>query len=252
MAGQQTENSQHSINEANRYRVERSRHGGIGAQGFLSPYDDQQAGTFLSRPGETAIINPPADGILPNFDIFVAWDNVEVEKETNLIKRLFKKKVIKAGIDLDLGCLYKFKDGTCGGMQAFGNQHGALDEPPYIFLSGDERTGDRTGPDEHILVNGAHWDKIEKILIYIYIYKGARNWAAVKPQIQVRVPGEEPMIVQLNAQKEEMSVCAVAGIESVRGGIRLTSYLEYFPGHAEMDRAFGYGLDWESGSKDPA
>lgn len=250
MAGERPENSQNSINEANRYRVEQSRHGGIGAQGYVSQHDEKQLGTFLSKAGDTAIINPPTTGVLPDFDIFVAWDNVAVETERNPLKRFFKKKVVKAGVDLDLGCLYKLKDGTRGGMQAFGNEHGAMDGPPYIFLSGDERTGDRIGPDEHIQVNGAHWDAIEQILIYIYIYKGARNWAAVKPQIQLRIPGQEPMIVHLNAQKEEMSVCAVAGIESIRGGIKLTSYLEYFPGHLEMDRAFGFGLNWESGSKD--
>jgi len=242
--------SQQSIEEANRDRAVRSRYGGLGAAGYISPYDGHQSGTFLSKPGEVAIINPPKAG-LENFNIGVAWDNVAVENAGGFLSRFFKKNIVKAGVDLDLGCLYKLKNGSRGGMQAFGAQHGALEEEPYIFLTGDERRGDRSGPDETILVNGAHWDEIEQILIYIYIYKGARNWATVCPQIQVRVPGEQPMIVTLNARKHEMAVCAVAGIESVRGGIKLTSYLEYFPGHAEMDRAFGFGLEWESGAKDP-
>ena len=72
----------------------------------------------------------------------------------------------------------------------------------------------------------------------------------MRPQIQVRVPGEQPMVVTLGARQKKMSVCAVAGIENIRSGIKLTSYLEYFPGHFEMDRAFGYGLSWESGKKD--
>ncbi len=251
MVGNSPENSQNSILEANRERVARSRHGGLGTEGYISQYDGHQSGAFLSKAGDVAIINPPKTGNLPDFNIGVAWDNVAVENETGFFRKFFKKNIVKAGVDLDLGCLYELKNGFRGGMQAFGNQHGALEDAPYIFLSGDERRGDKAGQDESITVNGDKWSEIERILIYVYIYKGAQNWAAVRPQIQVRVPGEQPMIVTLNAQKTYMSVCAVAGIESVRGGIKLTSYLEYFPGHAEMDRAFGFGLPWENGEKDP-
>lgn len=242
-------NSQHSISEADRDRAVKSRHGGAGAAGYISKHDEDQASAFLTDPGETAIVNPPAGG-LPDFEIGIAWDNVAVESEDNFFKRFFKKKVMRLGVDLDLGCLYELKDGTRGGMQAFGEVHGALKEPPYIFLTGDERRGDLAGLDERIYVNGAHWNDIDRIMIYVYIYGGAKNWASVKPQIQVRVPGEQPMVVTLNARKTQMSVCAVAGLENVRGGIKLTSYLEYFPGHAEMDRAFGFGLGWENGQKD--
>jgi tellurite resistance protein TerA len=244
------EGSLNSMMEANRDRSVRSSHGGMGAAGYISQNDAGQAHSFLSSPGEIAVIDPPAGG-LPNFEIGVAWDNVAIENEPNLLKKIIKKKVLKAGVDLDLGCLYKLKNGLRGGMQAFGNEHGALNEEPYISLSGDERRGDKKGYDETISVNGAHWADIEKILIYVYIYGGADDWAEVRPQVQVRVPGEQPMVVTLNAGRRAMDVCAVAGIENVRGGIKLSTYLEYFPGHAEMDRAFGFGLSWESGSKDP-
>jgi len=240
--------SQDSLVAANRDQARFSRYGGLGAAGYISREDANQPGTFLSRPGEIAIVNPSADG-LPDFHIGVAWDNVAVEKETGFFKKFFKKSIIKAGVDIDLGCLYELKGGGRGGMQAFGEDHGARDQAPWIFLSGDERRGDRAGPDETILVNGAHWNDIERILLYVYIYDGAKNWASVRPQVQVRVPGEQPMVVTLNAQKTHLALCAVAMLENVRGGIKLTSVLEYYPGHAEMDRAFGYGLHWESGEK---
>lgn len=241
-------NSQNAINEANRERAEFSRYGGLGAAGYISADDTHQAGTFLSRAGEVAIVNPPDTG-LPDFNIGVAWDNVAVEKETGFFRKFFKKNIARAGVDIDLGCLYELKNGQRGAMQAFGENHGAKDEAPWIFLSGDERRGDRAGPDETILVNGGHWNEIERILLYVYIYGGAKNWATIRPQIQVRVPGQEPMVVTLNTRKTAMALCAVAMIENVRGGIKLTSVLEYFPGHAEMDRAFGYGLEWENGKK---
>lgn len=245
---QPTANSQGSLSEADRDRAEKSRYGGLGAAGYVSSYDARQSSAFLSKAGDVAVVNPPAGG-LPDFHIGVAWDNVSVQAEKSLFKRFFKRNILNAGVDLDLGCLYKLKNGIRGGMQAFGDSHGDLNNEPYIFLSGDERKGDREGPDETILVNGAHWNDIEQILLYVYIYDGARDWASVKPQIQVRVPGEQPMIVSLNARRKNMRVCAIGGIENVRGGIKLTSYLEYFPGHAEMDRAFGFGLEWESGAK---
>lgn len=241
--------SRDSINDASRDRSEFSRYGGLGAAGFISPYDAHQTGKFLSKPGEVSIVNR-TDDVLADFEIGVAWDNVAVEQETGFFKKFFKKKIVKAGVDIDLGCLYEMKNGKRGAMQAFGAEHGAYDEAPYIFLSGDERRGDRIGPDETILVNGAHWDEIDRILIYVYIYGGVENWDAVKPQIQVRVPGEQPMVVTLNARKTEMALCAVAKLTNIRGGIRMTSVMEYFPGHAELDRAFGYGLQWESGKKD--
>lgn len=249
MAPQTPTSSQESLQQANEDQAERSTHGGLGQAGFVSEQDRHQASAFLSSPGEVAVVDVPVGKPLPNFNIGVAWDNIVVEQETNFFKKLIKKEVLHAGVDLDLGCLYKLKNGRRGGMQAFGDLHGAISEEPYIMLSGDERTGDRKGPDEIIMVNGAHWADIEQILIYVYIYEGARDWGSVRPQVQVRVPGEQPMIVTLNARRSSMSVCAVAGLENVRGGIKMTSYLEYFPGHAEMDRAFGFGLEWESGGK---
>ncbi len=241
------QSSQDSLLEANKDQVQKSRYGGLGAAGYISADDNQQAASFLSGPGDVAIVNVPQAG-LGNFDIGIAWDNVAVQPKRGFFQKLFKAPP-KAGVDLDLGCLYELQNGERGGMQAFGEIHGALNEEPFIFLSGDERTGDRAGHDETITVNGAHWVDIKRILIYVYIYGGAGNWAAVKPQVQVRVPGEQPMIVTLNARRHQMTLCAVAMLENVRGGIKMTSLLEYFPGNAEMDRAFGYGLEWESGAK---
>lgn len=248
--------SNNSILEATRSRAKFSSHAqSLGAAGFISPYDDEQSADFLSQPGQIAIVNPTKEGI-KNFEIGVAWDNVQAaqpEPKKNLLQKLLKPKVqpppVQQGVDLDVGCLYELKNGERGAIQAFGEMFGALDKPPYIHLNKDERTGDADGEDEMILVNGEKWDEFKRILIYIYIYKGADNWDMVKPQIQVRVPEEKPMVVTLNAQRQDLALCAVGGLENVRGGIKMTNFMEYFPGHAEMDRAFGYGLDWTEGQK---
>jgi tellurite resistance protein TerA len=255
--------SKSSILEATRSRAKFSSHAlSKGAAGFISPYDDEQDAEFLSKPGETAIVNPTKEGI-KDFEIGVAWDNVEPPQESlekkGLLGALINKVKDKTkqtsnehtGVDLDIGCFYELQNGKRGVVQAFGNIYGALEEEPYVYLSGDERTGDADGEDELIKVNGRQWDKFKRLVIYIYIYGGADNWETIKPQIQVRVPEENPMIVTLNAKRQELALCAVAGLENVRGGIKMTNYMEYFPGHAELDRAFGFGLEWDEGQKHP-
>lgn len=250
--------SKNSIMDASRSRAKFSTHTkSLGAAGFISPHDDTQPADFLSRPGQTAIVNPTKEGI-KDFEIGVAWDNVKPQnnpaQKMNFFDKLLGKKQAAPstkhkGVDLDVGCLYELQNGKRGAIQAFGNRFGALEVEPFIHLSGDERTGEAEGEDELIKVNGKQWDKIKRLVIYIYIYKGAQNWEVVKPQIQVRVPEERPMIVSLQARKEELAICAVAGLENIRGGIKMTNYLEYFPGHLSMDRAFGFGLEWEDGEK---
>lgn len=247
--------SQNSILEATRSRAKFSTHArSLGAAGYLSPYDDTGSAEFLSQPGQTAIVNPTKEGIA-DFEIGVAWDNVKpiAQKTSFLNKLLGKDKPVKRkphkGVDLDLGCLYELNNGKRGAIQAFGDMYGSLKTEPFISLSGDERTGEAEGEDELIKVNGAEWGAFKRIVIYIYIYEGAQSWETVRPQIQVRVPEENPMVVTLNAKRQELALCAVAGLENIRGGIRMTNYMEYFPGHAEMDRAFGFGLEWADGQK---
>ena len=154
-------------------------------------------------------------------------------------------------MDWDLGCLYELQDGTRGSLQAFGEKFGDFDKPPFISLSEDERTGDRDGDDEFILINGEKWSAVKRVLLYIYIYKGAARWSDINPQVVVDVPGEDDFYVTLKAHDDVLDLCAVAELENVRNGIKLTNKTEYFPGHEEMDRAFGYGLQWGEGKKAP-
>jgi len=239
-----------SIIEATRSRAKFSGHGGsLGAAGHREASDHPENCEFLTEPGGNVAISPGPEGF-ESILIGVEWDNIQVQ-DSGFIGKLFKK-ARKIGVDLDIGCLYEMQDGTRGAIQAFGEKFGDFENFPYISLSGDERTGDAEGHDEYILVNGRKWNEIKRVLIYIYIYKGAPSWSKIKPQIIVDVPGENDLYVTLKAHNDALSLCAVAGLENIRGGIRLTNYTEYFPGHLEMDRAFGYGLDWGDGKKNPA
>ena len=235
--------------EATRSRVQFSGHrGSLGAAGYRNKDENDYGDTceFLDDPGESIAISPGPDGF-ESILIGVAWDNVQVQQSGFFGKML--KKVQNTGVDLDIGCLYEMADGTRGAIQAFGEKFGDFENAPFLALSGDERTGNAEGHDESILVNGRHWDKIKRLLIYIYIYEGAPSWSQIKPQIIVDVPGNDDLIVTLGAHDDALCLCAVAELESIRGGIRLTNRTEYFPGHEEMDRAFGFGLQWGGGKK---
>lgn len=239
--------SSNSMIDATRSRAKFSGHGGaLGASGYREASNHPENCDFLSDPGQSISVNPGPNGF-EKIMIGVAWDNIQVQ-EAGFFNKMFKK-VRNVGVDLDLGCLYEMKDGTRGCIQAFGKKFGNYALPPYIQLSGDERTGNSDGHDEYILVNGAHWNDIKRLLVYIYIYEGAPRWSMIRPQIVLDVPGENDLVVTLGAHNDALALCAVGGLESVRGGIKLTNYTEYFPGHEEMDRAFGYGLEWADGQK---
>lgn len=243
----QQNNSQSSLNEATRSRANFSGHGGsLGAAGYRDNANNPDNCEFLNEPGQSVAISTAQEGF-KSLLIGVAWDSIK-SKDNSFFGKLLKKEKI-TNVDLDIGCLYELEDGTRGAIQAFGEKFGQFDTSPFIELSGDERTGAAEGHDEFLLVNGKHWKDIKRILVYIYIYEGAARWSAIKPQIILDVPGEDDLIVTLQAHDDALALCAVGGLENVRGGIKLTNYTEYFPGHEEMDRAFGFGLEWGQGKK---
>jgi tellurite resistance protein TerA len=239
-------NSQDSLAEATRSRASFSGHGNaLGAAGRRQMSFDPDNAEDLRVPGQSIAISPGSNGF-EEILIGVAWDPL-VKKQKKLLGLIERKKI--KGVDLDIGCLYELHDGRRGAIQAFGEKWGAYDEAPFISLSGDERKGERKGYDEILSINGAHWSEIKRILVYLYIYKGVPNWAVVNPRVMVDVPGENDLYVSLSVDENRLNLCAIGGLENIRGGIKLTNYTEYFPGHEEMDRAFGFGLEWGEGKK---
>lgn len=247
MVQDKIKNSAASIEDANRSRVDFSGHGpSKGAAGYVDPNDQSNNVDFLGRRDDSLSISPPPEGF-GDVRIAAAWDNQQIADQSFLGK-LFKKTKT-ADIDLDLGILYELQDGTKGAIQAFGETLGNYSTPPYLSLSGDERTGNSPDDDEFIHLNGKEWPKFKRLLVYVYIYRGALDWAQVKPQIHIRIPGQKQMVVTLSSHHKGLGLCAIAGIENVRNGMKINNYTEYFPGHAEMDRAFGFGLEWDEGEK---
>jgi len=163
-------------------------------------------------------------------------------------KGFFARLAGSTGIDLDLGCLYKLRNGQAGAVQALGNAFGSLQQPPYIQLLGDDRTGAAT-EGEFLHINGHHWDALDKVLVYAFIYQGAPNWSATDAVITIRTPDQPTLEVRLDSHRNDQNMCALALLENDRGNIKVTKLIEYFRDHAVMDQAHGFGLRWVAGRK---
>ncbi|OZY57641.1 MULTISPECIES: TerD family protein [Pseudomonas] len=152
------------------------------------------------------------------------------------------------GIDLDVGCLYEMENGRKGAVQALGNAFGDFRDEPFIQLMGDDRTGS-VSDGEWLRINGKEWRQIRRVLVYAFIYEGAPNWQATDGVITLYIPGEAPIEVRLSEEGGSKGMCAIALLENVGGSVRVNRKVEFFKGHSDMDKAFGWGMRWAAGSK---
>ena len=159
----------------------------------------------------------------------------------------------RGGIDLDLGCMYELADGRRGLVQALGNAWGDMDREPFIKLDADDRTGAITG-GENLYINGERFDQIRRALIFSFIYEGVPNWAATDAVVTIAAPEQAPIEVRLDGGGNQM-MCAIALIENRGGALQVTKLADYFQqsggtsAHEMMDRHFGFGMRWKTGSK---
>lgn len=234
------EDSHSSLEAASKNRAQKSRFGGSGTAGFKDIGLDQHKNTVKK-------IDAPENGF-DKIEIGLAWNNVIITQPEGLINKMLAKKK-RTGVDLDLGCLYQLKNDTRGCLQGFGELFGNYNNPPFIHHSGDEKTGDKEGHDEILEINGKKWSEIERIVIYTYIYEGPQLWADIEPEIELNIAGIEKMTYDIRAYKENIPMYGFVLLENIDGDIKLTDVSEYFAGHAELSRAFGFGIRWEDGEK---
>lgn len=152
-------------------------------------------------------------------------------------------------IDLDLGCLFRLRDGRAGAVQALGNSFGDLRQPPYIQLMGDDRSG-ASAQGEFLRINGRHWDQIDRVVVFALIYEGVPNWAETDAVVTLQTPNQPTLEIRLGSHGNNQRMCALAMLENQGGNIQVTKLVEYFQDHRLLDQAYGFGLRWVAGSKD--
>jgi tellurite resistance protein TerA len=164
-------------------------------------------------------------------------------------KGLFGKRRDNA-IDLDLACLWEFTDGTKGVVQALGNAFQApYSGTPIIRLDGDDRSGSSVG-GENMFIDLARVDEIKRILVFAFIYEGTPNWAGADGVVTL-FPASGPEIeVRLDEHDTGSPTCVIALLENTGGELTVRREVRYIRGgQADVDRAYGWGMEWARGRK---
>lgn len=167
---------------------------------------------------------------------------------------VFKPRVVQAAgpamvnVDLDLACMYELADGTKGVVQPLGNFLGDLDAPPYVQMSGDDRFGGTSG--ETLYINFDKREEFKRLLVFVYIYDGTPAFDRTHAKVEI-FPGSGPRIeIPLNEREPQARSCAVVLIENRKGELFVRREVKYVYGfQAEIDRLYGWGLQWGRGYK---
>ncbi|GHH84331.1 hypothetical protein GCM10018793_48430 [Streptomyces sulfonofaciens] len=168
--------------------------------------------------------------------------------------KLFKPDVVQAhtqsmvNVDLDLGCLYELSDGTKGVVQPLGDFFGELNAPPYIKLSGDDRFG--SGSGETIFINLDHREEIKRLLVFVYIYDQTPAFDRTHAVVTL-YPSNGPRIeIGLDERAPQARSCAVFSVDKVKDELIVRREVKFVYGfQAELDRLYGWGLQWGRGYK---
>lgn len=151
-------------------------------------------------------------------------------------------------VDLDLGCLYELKDGTKGVVQPLGGLLGDVNGPPYVKLSGDDRFG--SGSGETLYVNLDHRENIKRLLVFVYIYDQTPAFDRTQAMVTL-YPSNGPRIeIGLDERHPQARSCAVVMIENVKEELIVRREVKFVYGfQGELDRLYGWGLQWGRGFK---
>ncbi|WEB43597.1 hypothetical protein MOV08_32860 [Streptomyces yunnanensis] len=151
-------------------------------------------------------------------------------------------------VDLDLACLYELADGRKGVVQPLGGLCGDLHGPPYITLGNDNRFGAASG--ETLYINLDRADQFRRLLIFAYIYSGAPAFSRVHAAVSFLPPTGQRFVVELRERVHHARSCAVALIENREGRLFMRREARYVYGYqADIDRLYGWGLQWARGHK---
>ncbi|WP_431033160.1 Tellurium resistance [Streptomyces sp. P6-2-1] len=171
--------------------------------------------------------------------------------------KFFQPDVVQAhtqsmvNVDLDLGCLYELKDGTKGVVQPLGGFLGDLNEPPYLKLSGDDRFGAPSG--ETMYLNLDQKDEFKRLLVFVYIYDQTPAFDRTQAQVTLYPSSGRQIVIDLDERAPEARSCAVLRIENVKGDLVVHREVRFVYGfQAELDRLYGWGLQWGRGFKSKA
>uniref|UniRef100_UPI003FA69B20 TerD family protein n=1 Tax=Streptomyces sp. IBSBF 3010 TaxID=2903526 RepID=UPI003FA69B20 len=157
-------------------------------------------------------------------------------------------------LDLDLCALYELTDGRKGVVQALGNAFGALNQPPFIHLDGDDRTG-AVSTGENLTINLDHKAQLRRVLIFVTIYEGARSFADLHATVTLQPQHGAPIDFSLDECTVPSTVCALALITNTGNDLTVQREARYLvpqrgvSPQRTIDYAYGWGMNWTPGRK---
>ncbi|MEU2967338.1 TerD family protein [Streptomyces ardesiacus] len=181
--------------------------------------------------------------------------NWQVRKQfSGWARKLGRPAAMHDDLDLDLCCLYELSDGSKGVVQALGNAFGALHQPPFIHLDGDDRTG-AVATGENLTISLDHQRYFRRILVFVTIYEGARSFADLHATVTLQPQYGAPVDFSLDECTVPSTVCALALITNTGNDLvvqREARYLVLERGvspQRTIDHAYGWGMNWTPGRK---
>jgi tellurite resistance protein TerA len=157
-----------------------------------------------------------------------------------------RRGLFSRGIDLDLACMYRLKDGRQGVIQALGNSFGAADQPPYIKLDKDDRSG--------ASANGENMDffrpeLIDFAVVFAFIYEGVPNWRSTNARVVLSQQGAPDIEVQIDNPNSNERFCVLASLTGRDGGLEVRREDLFFNSHRAVDAHYHFGFRWVAGHK---
>lgn len=276
--------TQHLTNEKAVMMVEMYRHSsgwklgtiGAGFEGGLAAlighFGGEVAGTPAPAPAPAAAPPPPPAPVAPpppaapislkKISLEKGNPTVSLKKQGNSFGEIvlnlnWMAKPQKRGffggskaLDLDLGVIFEMADGRGAGcIQALGRSFGSYHQPPFIELSGDDRTG-AVEAGETIRVNGEYFDYIKRIGVFALIYEGAPNWAETGGVVRLEIPGQPEIEVRMDEVNSRERLCGIALIDNVGGELKMSRLMRYYQSQKPFAEDIGVYLQWQAGSKD--
>ncbi|MFJ4919483.1 Tellurium resistance [Streptomyces sp. NPDC088725] len=235
--------------------------------GRASQFDVGNAGSnsieLTKRHGSVSLSKQGAD--TGNMRVNLSWrmrtsDFGGRSRQRGLLRhplKIFQPEPVQAhtqgvvNVDLDLGCMYEMADGTKGVVQPLGDLLGDLNGVPYVKLSGDDRFGAPSG--ETVFINLDQRDLIKRLLFFVYIYDQTPAFDRTHAKVTL-YPSSGPTVeIELDERAPQARSCAVFLMENIKGELVVRREMKFVYGfQADLDRLYGWGLQWGRGYKSKA
>jgi tellurite resistance protein TerA len=195
-------------------------------------------------------------------DLTKRGDNTSKEIVINLNwtqKKGFWAALTQSAVDLDLGVWYELQNGnkSCidglqfahglGGSKNRITKQGCYTQPPWIWHTGDDRSG--AGAGENILINLHGLSDLKRITVYTFIYEGAAKWMETNAIVTVKVPGNPDIVVEMGKQYSANKFCAIAEILFDSNSMTVKKLVTFHNGHSDCNERYGWGMQFRAGTK---